>query len=220
MIRSIFISRDPSDVPLLTDYCRANKINLKACSLIRFEGIEAHPSKPFDIIFFPSIRAAQFFLASNALNENVVVACIGKQSAEKLKSIGLRPNFVGEKSGDPESVAQAFALFTGNKRVLIPSSTESNRSIQTNLRNERMETLDVYRTIPDPIEIETSDVYVFSSPSNLYAYLAKNTLPEGAKTVAWGTTTQHAFKRFGISCSHVLQHAKESDLIDWLKQNG
>ena len=220
MIRSLFISRNPAQVPLLTVFCRTQHIALEARSLIRFEGIVAHPTQPYDIVFFPSIRAAEFFLTCNQLPEHILVACIGKQTAEKLSGIGLTPSFIGEKAGDPESVGQSFAQFTGKRRVLIPSSTESNRSIQSFLRNDQTETLDVYRTLPEPADIGTSDVYVFSSPSNLYAFFEKNTFPEGAKTVAWGKTTQRAFDRMGISCSHVLGHAEESELIDWLKKNG
>lgn len=218
MIRSVFISRAAEQVPDLCAYCEENGIRLTARSLIRFEGIPAHPKKSFDIIFFPSIRAATFFLEHNSIPAGTEVACIGEQTAAKLRQSGINPAFIGEHAGDPESVARSFATFAAGKQVLIPSSTLSNRTIQQYLGEEQIETLTVYSTLPDPVQIDGHDLYVFSSPSNLSAFLEVNTIPEGAQLIAWGKTTLRAMEMNGLKCSYSLNESSTSELIDLIKK--
>ena len=220
MVRSVFISRDLEQVKELAVFCVEQEIHLTPRSLIRFEGIYTHPKRPFDLIFFPSIRAAAYFLEYNTIPNGVAVGCIGEQTAVKLRDIGVTPSFIGKNSGDPKSVARAFAAFAVGKRVLIPSSTVSNKTLQEFLPEDQVETLTVYRTIPDPVRITDHELYVFSSPSNLNAFLELNTIPDDAQVIAWGKTTLNSLESKGLKHTHCLNDANTNELIKWIKQNG
>ena len=189
MITSIFISKDSEDVPVLRQFCNQHKIVLHAQSLIAFESVPFRVEQSYDVLFFSSIRSAHFFLKQAAIPNNVVVACIGETTADKLKLLGIIPDFIGEKSGNPIEVTQAFKQWLGKRTVLIPQSDKSAQTISLFLPEEHYIACVVYRTLLNCKPVDNSDVYVFTSPSNAESFLQCNPTPEG-KIIAWGETTK------------------------------
>lgn len=211
-INRIFISKNADELPALRGFCEAHNISLNGQSLLRFEANAFDIKHPFDIVFFSSIRAAEFFLAKATLHD-ALVACIGITTAEKLRSIDIHPAFIGTGSGEPSQVASAFKTFVGQRRVLIPCSDRSARSMTNVLPPEQLEEVVVYHTLPVSVALPACDVYVFTSPSSVDAFLQQNDTPKGL-TIAWGTTTAEQMTRRGIDVSVVLKTASEEEVVE------
>ena len=179
MNKSIFISKDISEVAILQQFCLANNINLIAHSLIRFEAIPFQVNQTYDVLFISSIRAAEFFLKTEKIKPETVIACIGQTTASKLEDLGIKISFVGEKSGNPIEVAEAFKKWLGNRTVLIPQSNISNRTIGSLLPSNQCIETNVYKTVSDCKIITICNTYIFTSPSNFDSFMKCNEPPHG-----------------------------------------
>ncbi len=214
-MKRLFISKSIDELKVLPSFCAANELELIAQSLIRFEGIPFTVTKPYEVLFFGSIRAVHFFLAHAEIPKGVAVACIGSVTAQRMQGRGIPVDFIGEKSGQPEQVAASFIEWVGQRKVLIPCSEQSNRSMATNIPTEQREEVVVYRTVPSCSPIPSCDYYVFTSPSNLHAFLVCNSKPTG-KLIAWGETTRLAMESWGLSAEITLEHSTEEELMNKL----
>lgn len=210
----LFISKHESEVEELAAFCTAKNIELTAKSLIEFESIDFEIKEPFDIIFFSSPRSVMFFLRSQSLPKDTVIATVGKTTGKLLKELGYNPVFEGEGS-DPESIAEAFELFAKDKRILFPLSEQSLRSISSRLPSDRIEEIRVYRTCPKQVNIEPQDYYVFTSPSNFEAFFSSNSFSEHAHIISWGKSTFQAIKSKGFE-NKILPEPGISELINML----
>ena len=215
MNKSIFISKDLSEVAILQQFCLANNINLIAHSLIRFEAIPFQVNQTYDVLFISSIRAAEFFLKTEKIKPETVIACIGQTTASKLEDLGIKISFVGEKSGNPIEVAEAFKKWLGNRTVLIPQSNISKRTIGSLLPSNQCIEPIVYKTVSYCEVITACETYVFTSPSNVDSFMKCNKPPLG-KIIAWGETTKKHIEAKGIIVSNTLQKAEVGELIKLL----
>ena len=215
MNKSIFISKDLSEVTILQQFCLANNINLIAHSLIRFEAIPFQVNQTYDVLFISSIRAAEFFLKTEKIKPETVIACIGQITARKLEELGLKITFVGEKSGKPIEVAEEFKKWLGNRTVLIPQSNISKRTIGSLLPSSQCIEPIVYKTVSDCEVIPACETYVFTSPSNVDSFMECNESPQG-KVIAWGETTKKCIEEKGITVSNTLQTSGMEELIKLL----
>jgi uroporphyrinogen-III synthase len=213
--KSIFISKDLSEVTILQQFCLANNINLIAHSLIRFEAIPFQVNQTYDVLFISSIRAAEFFLKTEKIKPETVIACIGQTTASKLEELGLKITFVGEKSGNPIEVAEEFKKWLGNRTVLIPQSNISNRTIGSLLPSSQCIEPIVYKTVSDCEVIPICETYIFTSPSNVDSFLTCNEPPQG-KVIAWGETTKKCIEEKSITVSNTLQTSGMEELIKLL----
>lgn len=213
MIDAIFISKDVTDIPELELFCSAIPIDLYANSLITFEKQAFKSPSAYSIVFFASIRAATFFLASEQLLPSVKVACIGKATAAKLQELGIESHFVGQHSGNPAQVALEFKKWVGDSVVLFPHSTISNGSIVSVFPTHQRIEIEVYKTILSCKNVPPCSVYVFTSPSNFESFLVCNVLPKNALLIAWGTTTQVAIENKGMEVYRTLESSNLSELI-------
>lgn len=215
--KTLFISKSESEVDELLDFCHENKIQLTAESLIRFNSIPFQITKPYDVVFFASIRAAEFFLANEVLDSNKEIACIGQTTAEKLISLGFNLDFIGEKAGKPDEVAKSFKTWLGNRTVLIPQSTISKRSIASRIPEDQLLEVIVYKTVSDCKTIPPCDIYIFTSPSNFESFLSCNASPQG-KIIAWGDTTKKCIELHGLTVDITLEKADLKELITVLQK--
>ena len=214
-MKRLFISKSIDELKVLPSYCAANELELVAQSLIRFEGIPFTVKQPNEVLFFGSIRAVHFFLAHAEIPKGVAVACIGSVTAQRMQALGIHVDFIGEKSGQPEQVATSFLTWVGQRRVLIPCSEQSNRSMAKNIPTEQREEVVVYRTVPSCSPILICDYYVFTSPSNLHAFLMCNPKPTGT-LIAWGETTRLAMESLGLTTEITLAYSTEEELMSKL----
>jgi post-segregation antitoxin (ccd killing protein) len=139
-----------------------------------------------------------------------------KETAEKLKAKGLHVSFIGETAGEPAIVAEKFKTWLNERKVLIPSSEQSNRSIAQTLPTSQLEELIIYRTVAKPLTIEPCAVNVFTSPSNFLSFIQKNTLESSQTIIAWGKTTEKAIRNAGYAVNSTLTFASEEELVEVL----
>ena len=217
MIQSIFISRDLNNCGSLIEFCHQYEFDLTAQSLIYFEEIDFEVSGSFDVIFFSSIRSAEFFLSKAEINDSMKIACIGQETASKLSKIGINVHFIGTNSGNPSNVSFEFKDWLGNRNVLIPHSSESLLSIVEHLNPNQIILAEVYRTLVKPLEIKACDYYIFTSPSNVRAFLSANDITTIKNVIAWGRSTDKELRSKKIPVMKVLQTGTMLELESYLK---
>ena len=217
MIQSIFISRDSNGCGSLIEFCNQHQLDLVTQSLISFESKDFEVSDSYDVIFFSSIRSAEFFLRKEKLNTSVKIACIGQETALKLKNLGIHVDFVGENSGTPSDVSREFKNWLGNRKVLIPHSSESLLSITEYLNPNQIVLVEVYKTSLNPTKIPVCDSYVFTSPTNVRAFLLANDISSLNNVIAWGRSTEKELLLNKIPVMKVLQTGTMLELESYLK---
>jgi uroporphyrinogen-III synthase len=200
----------------LKQFCAFQNIDLHATSQLSFEAVPFTITHPFEVVFFSSVRAGRFFLRSyDGPLSSLQFACIGEETAQKFN---IEFAFVGEEAGNPEKVAEKFKNWLGDKRLLIPHSSLSQKTIASIIPSSQCESVCIYNTLLKPSLVPECDVYVFTSPSNLEAFLQVNKLPEHAKVIAWGITTEKALLKAKINPSLTLKNAQLEELIDVLSK--
>jgi hypothetical protein len=76
----------------------------------------------------------------------------------------------------------------------------------------------VYKTNLKSKEINKCQIYIFTSPSNLDAFLIINQIPKDSKVIVWGkSTSQHAVNR-QQKIDYVLGSSEMKELLDLLSQ--
>ena len=126
-MKSLYITRDLDDLFILQQYCSFGQIDLHAQSQITFEEVPFSIEKPFEVVFFSSVRAGRFFLRNyDGPLSSLQFACIGQETAQKFN---IEFAFVGKEAGNPEKVAEKFKIWLGEKRLLIPHSSLSQKTI-------------------------------------------------------------------------------------------
>lgn len=215
MERVLFISKSIEEKAFLR-FCKKMKVELISKPMIRFEKITciAPKNKDYDAVFFTSKRSVDFFLATEKeAVQSKFLACIGKSTANALAKHGLIADFIGEKSGNPNAIAQQFKKEIGTKKVLFPQSDRSQRSIQKALVHSQYIDLVVYKTILTPFVLHKKpDIVVFTSPSNAEAYLQKHTLDHTQHVIAWGTTTQYFLEQQHVKVDSTLSESSLEEL--------
>lgn len=218
MKKSIFISKNASELPLLSAFCATNQLSLTAQSFIEFTALPFIIKESYDVLFFGSIRAAEFFFAKEPLPAHCQIACVGAVTAKKINALGFGVSFIGEQAGNPLHVAEMFKMWLGDRRVLFPLSTVSKRTIVEQIPTAQRIEVAIYETCALPLKIEKSDCLIFTSPSNVESYLLQNEI-NGNILIAWGTTTRNALEAKGFSVDFTLQEANEENLITYLKES-
>lgn len=217
MINRIFISKDLTELAHLPAFCAEHSIDLIAQSCIQFSAVPFEVKKPFEVVFFGSVRAATFFLSSYSLPIGVEIACIGETTAEKLRALNLPVSFVGAKAGNPSKVGEDFKTWLGKRRVLFPLSAVSKESIVKVVPEIQSEKVIVYETLAKEIQLVNLDLAIFTSPSNLESFLkAGNKVPQ--QTIAWGNTTFQAMIASEIQATSTLATSTELELISVLSE--
>lgn len=209
---AIFISRSADQIGDQLRQFEARGGTLYAQSLITFEGIENEASPECDVVFFSSIRAAEFFLQYHE-KPNSLFACAGLETARKLsEQYKIDCHFVSEEAGNPSKSANAFKLWLQERTVLFPLSEQSLHSYSSHIPPAQKTELYVYRTLTTPMVIPPCDYYVFSSPSNVRAFLEVNTISDHARCIAWGQSTEAALIAQQIAVQHCLNEGSVQEL--------
>lgn len=212
----IFISKDPQDLNNGLLALQQNGI-LEAQSLIEFSAIPFACPPAHDILFIASIRAAEFFFAN--CQSSAQIACAGLETAKKVaESYQKEVHFIAQQSDQPQLEAEKFNAWRNNRSVCFPSSQLSIGTYAALIPESEKTILPVYTTAFKTLHIEEKDIYVFSSPSNVLAFLAHNTMPAHAKVVAWGSSTAQELAKKQISVSKVLNGQQQADLLTWLSK--
>lgn len=174
----------------------------------------------FEAIFFSSKRAVDFFLSEITLKEKKLLCCIGETTADALKKWGYEADFIGNRSGIPNEVANQLYTFLGDRNILIPQSNISNQSIQKVLPENQYKNLVVYETFALPKKLDRSpEVLVFTSPSNARSFLQMNEIDVNKqKIIAWGASTGHYLRQSNIKPEAELSVSSEDNLLELLRK--
>ncbi|MGV3612993.1 MAG: uroporphyrinogen-III synthase [Fluviicola sp.] len=214
-IKSIFLSSESDSSLPIVDFCQKNDILLLRKSFISFQQIPFEIPGGWEVIFFPSPRAFDFFISEDfQLEPNQQIACIGWETRKYIEEKGFSVSFFGENAGNPKEIAREFKDWLGNRTVLFPQSLKSHKSIEADLpQNQKISVL-VYDTIADPIQfLNPFSVYIFTSPSNYRSFVSLNSIPEDAKVIAWGRTTAEALMDDDAPVHFILDTSTYSELL-------
>jgi uroporphyrinogen-III synthase len=217
MKKRIFISKNSDDCEPLVHYCNQNKLYLTAQSLIEFEAIPFKIESNFDIVFFSSIRSAQFYFEKAAKKSTIIYACIGETTKSKLIMLGIECEFVGKEAGNPKKIAEEFKNWVKNRIVFFPQSNLSLGTFSTILPENQVIKQVVYKTKLKEIEISDCQFYVFTSPSNLDAFLTINEISIDSKIIVWGKSTLAHAQLKGINVDFVLKKSNIDELLNLLQ---
>ena len=212
-MKSLFFSGDVTQDGTLDRFCKTHSLELTAQSLLKFEAVPFAISKPFEVVFFSSIRSYNYFVSGISDLSSVSLACVGQQTAEKINEKNHSLSFVGTTAGDPEKVALEFKAWLGERRVLFPVSRQSAGTIAKAIPDEQKELVVCYETQLVDAVIDRHDLYVFTSPTNVEAFLKNNKVPSGAKFIAWGKTTEKKLIEKNLVCDAVLKESSEEELV-------
>ena len=216
MKKRIFISKNSDDCESLVHYCNQKKLVLIAQSLIEFEAIPFKIESNFDIVFFSSIRSAQFYFEKAAKKSTIIYACIGETTNSKLKKLGIECEFVGNEAGNPQKTAEEFKNWVKNRIVFFPQSNISLGTFSTILPEIQVINQVVYKTKLKEIQIIKCQIYIFTSPSNLDAFLTINEISEESKVIVWGNSTSEFAKRKEVKVDFVLTKSSMDELLKLL----
>ncbi len=194
-------------------------------SLIEFTAISFTPPEPeaTDWWFFYSPRAVEYALGPSALRTSggvpqVKMAALGAGTARALRVCAnvSTPDFMG--AGSPEEVAKAFGEMAAGQTVFFPRAEQSRRTVQR-LLADQITVFDAvcYTNRPQPAkEPIPADVYVFTSPLNVAAYLDHQPLAAGARVIAIGPSTGAALAQRGFNYD-VAETPGEESVVDRLR---
>jgi len=196
---SVFISRDSRENDFFSKALTAHGYTVTAKSLIETRRIPLRPMPACDWIFFSSKNAVKHFFAQKPLLGEVKYGAIGKTTADEIRKFGKKADFIGY-STDIKLTGKQLSAVVGSKKVLFPSARGSMRTIQQQLPKlgQAVDML-VYETIKrNDTPVEYADILVFTSPSNVEAFLEKNKIGKEQKIVAMGGATENALSKMGI----------------------
>lgn len=213
----IFISKAEEEVPKLKTFCLDKDIDLVARSLISFEAIDFDCPSAYDVIFFSSPRSVRYFLDRCPLPDGISLACVGQGTAKELIQRKLPVSFQG-KEADTSKVARDFLQWCGERQVLFPVSNRSLRTVVDVFPENQRTILIAYQTKQEKRDIPSSDIYVFTSPSNVESFAeSMRQSTKKALFIAWGPSTAKSLNSVGISTFRTLKESSEEALIDSLK---
>ena len=216
MKRQLFISKNINEIEQLINFAQEKNIELIAHSFLQFEAIPFKIKSSYNAIFFGSPRAVDFFLKQEIVDPSVFIGCVGEITAQALIEKGYIPNYIGKLAGDTSKIALEFKELVGDRTILFPQSSISNRSIASVFPEEQIKEISIYKTETYPKTIPSCDCYVFTSPSNVDGFLKENQFPSTAKIIAWGKTTEKYLIEKGLKVEHTLKNSTVEELIEYL----
>jgi hydroxymethylbilane synthase len=195
---SVFISRDIREADFFFQVLNANGYEVTGRTLIDTVRVEIKKNPDCDWVFFSSKHGVRHYLGQAKLKEGVKIAAVGKGTSDELRKFNLRADFIGGGS-DTRITAKQFGALAGRSTVLFPQARGSMKTVQQNIPTAKVIDLIVYETIQRTADnLPTADVLVFTSPSNLEAFLLKNTISKNQKLVAMGHATGSTLKDKGF----------------------
>lgn len=219
-MKHVFISRELDSNSALARFCWESNLKLTAQPLIEFEPVETScDAETMDVVFFTSPRSVEFFFQLEFKSTEIVYATIGRATADALKLKGHTASFIGSKSTHPDDVALEFKAWLGERKVLIPQSDRSNKTIEHVLNSDQYFPWVIYKTVLHSKRIHPSpDVIIFSSPSNAQAYFQMNALTMDQQFIAFGATTANYLKQKHGIAAIIPEGLSDNALIEAVKK--
>lgn len=197
--RKVFITKTFREKDYLPRALNSLGFTVEGKSLIEFREIKIKELPKTDWIFFSSKHAVKYFFSQKPQIGNVKFGCVGTSTSAELRAHGHRADFIGQ-STDTKLVGKQFAAKVGSSKVLFPIAKDSMQSIQWQMpKRDNVINLNVYATLKHSVEVDAStEVVVFTSPSNVESYFEKNKWHASQKAVAKGDATAGALSKLKI----------------------
>jgi len=205
---SIWISRDLKKDSIFRKVIKKNNHKITDESLIKLDSKNINSLPDCNWIFLNSAFALDSILhLKNDFNMKKIAA-FGPATAKHIQKNGLNVDFIG--LGTPQQVAEKFdSIISSKEIVFIPSSNKSLGTVQGILKESNKKLLDTYTTILIDKKLKHYDLLVFTSPSNVEAFLNSNKISD-QKVISIGPSTTSALKNAGII--NVFESFESSEL--------
>ena len=210
----VFISRDLNKGSLFEKNLINQNISVFGKSLINISFNDFSDLPNTDWIFFNSSNSVESLKKHVEYLKTKKIAVFGKATNMSIKKMGLVSSFIGE--GTPTEIADSFAKVVLNKKVLFPVSNRSLKTVQSKIPIENQFEVISYTTSNIEDEIKGYDLLVFTSPSNVNAFVSFNNVNPNQKVVAIGPSTKAALVKAGfkeIYCSWESSELALSDTV-------
>jgi uroporphyrinogen-III synthase len=207
----VFVSRNEGDAAELVAELSLSKYITFCQSLISIENLPFQIQKDFDWVFFSSSNGARSFFQQTT-NAHAKYASIGPATA---KAVPFECDFVGEGT-NTEEIARMFFHLAGNERVLFPAAQDSLNSAASFFQEDQIEIISTYKTTRLTIALPEARVYLFSSPSNVFAAQERNDLTK-LNCVAYGSATAKALLDAGVRNIHLVSSWDQKEIAKDLK---
>jgi hydroxymethylbilane synthase len=212
---SVFITRDIREDDFFSRSLKANGYKVDGKAFIEFKPIPfGSRIRVTDWIFFSSKHAVKYFFEQKPDIGNAKIGVIGKSTAAQVRTYGKRAEFIGY-STDTRMTGKQFASLVKSGTVLFPQAKDSLRTVQQQFVNKpQIIDLPVYETITKPVEgVPDTDILLFTSPSNVEAFLEKKHVKKGQKIIGMGDATANALKKAGILSVYLVPSFDEIGLL-------
>lgn len=201
----------------LQPFIDQHQIELKAHSFLQFTPVKFDLPERFDVVFFGSPRALIFFKSQYEIPSKAVIACVGARTESLLKSMGYSIGFSGTDKGSISEVAAEFGTWLGERTAFFPSSSRTLGTITQEIPPRQKIVSTCYETTQVPKQLPPSEVCVFTSPSNVGAFLVDNALNPEQTIIAWGKSSAAALLSHGVEVDHVLKSPDVDSLLEVLE---
>ncbi len=191
--KKIFISR-----PLKTDSpfhkLTAHGHTVTGQSLLKISYLPFKTPPPHEAIFFYSQKAIAHFLQHCPYDSKKQYGVMGRASAAVFAQLtGARPDLQGQ--GNQAELAAELKTKWKGLSILFPQAEKSMRSLDSFLTDHTIHNLIVYKNeLDETILLEDFDIYAFTSPLNVKAFLLRHTFGDSAVFVI-GKSTAMTIKK-------------------------
>lgn len=205
---SIWISRSLAKDSIFNKLTKSFSVSLIAESLIEMKIIKIDSIPKSDWVFINSAFALNSIMHLKSSLKSKKIAAFGQATAKFIQKNGLKVDFIGQ--GSPNNVALSYSsIVNSDEIVFFPSSNKSLGTVQSVLDNRNKIIIETYQTLSIDKKVENHDYLVFTSPSNVEAYLLSNKV-NNQKIISIGPSTTKALKNAGIN--NVLESFQSSEL--------
>jgi hydroxymethylbilane synthase len=215
--KTLFISKKLSDDSVFRELEKYDVTTIDE-PLIRFTQIPFSYTPQTKWIFFSSKNAMDYFFVQRPeIADGTLYGVIGKSSARHLSTFGKSADFIGE-GVDVAQIAKNFREVLKDDSVLFPQAIDSMRTIQKYIAFSNTQyNLYTYKTsIRSDFEIPYTNIVIFTSPSNVDAYLSKYKIDERQRVIAMGSATKFKLSEYGIRNVSTPEFFGEEGLIGLL----
>ncbi|WP_066757384.1 uroporphyrinogen-III synthase [Crocinitomix algicola] len=195
--RGILITNERNSYSAIKDWCSKRGIPFSQKSFIKTVGVPHLNIPSSDWIFFSSPNSISTYLAHYSINAKKI-AVYGEGSEREALKHGLNIDFVGPIENNPKTIAQFFDNDPGST-IFFPLSQRSKRSIIKEIGKATVFELETYKTIIQPSLVQSHEVLIFTSPSNLEGFLVLNKISDNQTLIAYGRTTEAALLSLNLS---------------------
>ncbi|MCB0395221.1 MAG: hydroxymethylbilane synthase [Flavobacteriales bacterium] len=195
----VLITRELAPDSVFVKLLESAGVEITCRSYISFAEVGFRDVPSTSWIFFSSKNAVRFFLGKAGNPHGAKIGAIGAATAAAIRKAGFDVAFTGE-GNDTMKIGKGFAERVGHGTVLFPVSDISLRNVQQCFPEEQVKDLVTYRTLArNTTPLPDADALVFTSPSNVKAYLKQHQVHPDQKVIAMGKTTAGVLEDAGVS---------------------